>query len=495
MSAEPAQERELKLEPARAFSLARLGASIGAYAVSAVACERLHTLYYDTVDLRLARWGCSLRFRRGEGWTLKLPLPSSGQGLARSEHVFAGDAGTIPAGALELATAYLRGERPRRVAELRTLRTKRNVLDEGGERVAEIVEDDVRVVDGSRIVRRFRQVEIELKDHGSEKNLDALADLLAAEGAGAPDATPKNVAALGEDALAPELAAELSPDASAAALARAALARSVEKLLRNDAKLRIGPDVDAVHDARVAVRRLRSDLRSFLPLFVTEWACGLRERLRWLADGLGNARDADVLLERLERAVARLPESDRRTAEKTCAPLRAAREEAYASVRAMLRDERYVPLLQEVVNAAKAPPLVARASDPASDVVLDVVADAWKAARKAVRRAGAPPSDAELHRIRIKTKRVRYVAEAVAPIAGRGAAQLAEAAEALQTLLGDQHDAVVARGRLRELARGNDADVFVAGELAGLEYMEACEGRARWRDAWRRVRKRWKRLG
>jgi len=47
--------------------------------------RRLSATHYDTDDLRLARWGASLRRRTGEGWTVKLPVQAAGQLLAREE--------------------------------------------------------------------------------------------------------------------------------------------------------------------------------------------------------------------------------------------------------------------------------------------------------------------------------------------------------------------------------------------------------------------------
>lgn len=60
---------------------------------------------------------------------------------------------------------------------------------------------------------------------------------------------------------------------------------------------------------------------------------------------------------------------------------------------------------------------------------------------------------------------MRYLAEAIAPAAGAPVRRIAESAERLQTVLGEQHDAAVAYERLRALA-GDCERAFVAGELA-----------------------------
>jgi hypothetical protein len=71
MTASP--EREVKLAASAAFSMPPLeGLGEDVLTISHDA-ERLHTVYFDTSDFRLARWGVSLRHREGQGWTTKLP--------------------------------------------------------------------------------------------------------------------------------------------------------------------------------------------------------------------------------------------------------------------------------------------------------------------------------------------------------------------------------------------------------------------------------------
>jgi len=490
---ETSVERELKLEPDAHFSLARLEPRFDEYVGSPARARRLHTIYYDTPDLRLTRWGCSLRLRRGEGWTLKLPVPHDGDALVREEHVFAEAGDGVPAGAIELATAYLRGAAPRPVAELRTLRVSRRVTTGEGDDLAEVVEDDVRVVEGRRVVRRFRQVEIELDAHAPDAALDAIGASLRSHGAGRPDPVPKNVRAIGARAGSPELAPNaLDRDATLADLVRATLASSVERVIRFDAKLRTAPDERSVHGARVAVRRLRSALRTFRPVLEAAWADNLRERLAWLQDGLSAARDADAMIAGVMRRSEVLGDGDRHRIEDVLTPLRLSRDESYARVGAMLRDTRYVVLLQAIVDGAKHPVLEAAADAPARVALRAIMRAAWKALRKRVRSRTRPPSDRELHRIRIAAKRLRYAAEAVAPVGGRRARRLGRAAERLQSVLGEHHDAVVTSQRLRSV--GASADVaFLAGTIAGLERVAALDARAAWRRPWRRARRAYRR--
>ena len=275
-------------------------------------------------------------------------------------------------------------------------------------------------------------------------------------------------------------------------VARTAFASSVERLVRYDAVLRAAADEEAVHQARVAVRRMRSDLRTFAQVLDEPWADGLRERMRWLQDGFSQARDADVLLAHLEAEACELPDDDRRDAAAVFEPFHAARELAYERMRAMLGEPRYAALLDELAGAATHPPFSAAADAPARDVLAGLVGGAWAQLRKRVRARSRPPADAELHAIRIAAKRARYAAEAVVPVAGRRAHALAASIEKIQTILGEQHDAAVARERLRSLANG--AHAFGAGELAALAHRTACAKAVAWRGAWRDAKRCYRRF-
>src|SRR5216684_9345943 len=87
-------EREVKLGAGPAFHLPDLNGVLDGVTVTPPEAARLETVYHDTPDLRLARWGVSLRYRAGEGWTLKLsPLPGSASSpsvLERTELNFPG---------------------------------------------------------------------------------------------------------------------------------------------------------------------------------------------------------------------------------------------------------------------------------------------------------------------------------------------------------------------------------------------------------------------
>src|SRR5207244_12383852 len=128
--------------------------------------------------------------------------------------------------------------------------------------------------------------------------------------------TPTHVRALGPRARErPEVAPlPVTPESPAREVIRTVLAESVAQILRNDPLVRTSRDPEAVHQARVATRKLRSHLRTFGPLLDPEWTEPLRSVLGWLAIALGAVRDREVLLERLRERAQSLPASDQRSA-------------------------------------------------------------------------------------------------------------------------------------------------------------------------------------
>ena len=488
--AKPFIEREVKLSAAPGFTIPALDGLVDGATVAPLPVRTLEAVYYDTADLRLARWGVSLRHRTGDGtgWTVKLPEGDHGPALVRREVPFAGGPGEPPAPAVDLVRAYVRSARLLPVAHLRTLRRGVEVRDGEGQRLVEVVDDEVTVLDGDRVAARFREVEVEAGERAPADLLTDVVGRLRQEGAGAPDPMPKIVRALGSRAAAgPEVAVPpLAPDPTGAEVVRAAIAASVSRVLVHDAGVRLGDDPEDVHQARVGTRRLRSDLRTFRPLLALDWAEGLRHELRWAAAALGAVRDADVLTERLRAQAASLPEVDAARFAPVLRRLADEREAARGELLAALATDRYVALLDRLVEAAAAPQLSPEAEAPARKTLPPLVERQWRKLAKAVDRLPADPSDDELHDVRILAKRARYAAEAAAPAMGKPAKRFAAAVAAVQGVLGDHHDAVVAEAWLRGAVEQADvAQALALGELIAVQRAAAGHCRQEWRSAWK----------
>ncbi len=276
----------------------------------------------------------------------------------------------------------------------------------------------------------------------------------------------------------------MSPLTAAEAI-RQAIAASVDRLVRHDPVVREGVDPEGVHQARVATRRLRSDLRTFAPMLDEQWSQGVRDELRDLAAVLGAVRDGDVLLARLRGAAATLPEEVREQAEPILDDLAATRDADRATLLAAMDGQPYRDLLADFARAAEAPHTLEAAEQEAHLVLPGLAARPWRRLRRAVGALGDHPPDAALHEVRILAKRARYAAEAVASVAGPDAGSFARKVAGLQEVLGEHHDAVVAGQWLRQAARRHPEAAFAAGTLAGLEQAEAERRRREWPAAWK----------
>ncbi|HXM58582.1 MAG TPA: CYTH and CHAD domain-containing protein [Candidatus Dormibacteraeota bacterium] len=479
-------ERHLTLGASPAFHLPDLSGLAEGVTAGPEEEARQETAYFDTADLRLARWGLALR-HRDRRWVLAIP---NGDGRPPAELGFDGPARRPPEAALALVRAYVRGEPLEQVARLSSRCRRVPLVDGSGRRLADVVDDEVSVLRGRRVAARFRQVEIELQPAG-EAVLAGLLERLRGAGAGRTERTPQLLRALGPAAQGePDVAVpELPADPAAADVVRRAIAAAVQLLLRHDALVRLGGDAEHVHQARVGTRRLRSHLRTFRTLLDRAWVEGLREELGWLAAELGAVRDREVLHERLLALIAGLPAPDVRPAASLAASLAAETEAARGRLLEAMASDRYYALIDRLVEAAAQPAVVEAANQPAARVLPELARRPWRDLRRAVRALPDQPADEELHRVRILAKRARYAGEAAAPALGSDAARYAKLAAALQDVLGEHQDSVTMQAWLRAAAAGGWRRAFVAGELHAMEAVRAAAARARWPKAWRRLKR------
>ncbi len=486
-------EREVKLAAWGGFVLPALEDLAPDLSVEPLKVKKLDATYYDTRDLRLARAGVSLRHRIGDDppWTVKLPDGDSGPVMSRREIPFDGPAGTIPVPAAALVRAYARGEALVPVARLKTERSRVGLRVDGTP-VAEIADDEVSVYHGRRLASRFREVEVEVEDTAPDGLLPAVVERLRDAGAGAPDKTPKVVRALGPRALEPLPGAvtAVGPDSTMGEVVRAAVANALARIVAHDPGVRLGDDPEDVHQARVGTRRLRSDLRTFRPLLDADWVAGLREEAGWYAALLGDVRDTEVLMERLEHQAATLPKEDAAAVKTIVRRLAREREAARARLLAGMDSRRFVALLDRLTEAAAQPQFAQEAvGQRAADVLPALVRRPWRRLAKAVKALPEVPADEQLHAVRILAKHTRYAAEAAAGVVGKRAAAFAKQIAGVQTVLGDHQDACVMEGWLRQAGpkTRSTREAMLIGQLIGLQRAEAAAKRAAWPEIWARA--------
>lgn len=493
-----ALEHEVKLGAGDEFRLPDLDGVVEGSTVVTLPERRLEAVYYDTTDLRLARWGVSVRFRWDDGdeergrWTVKLPDDDGDAGdgaLRRQESAFALPRHPVPREVSTLVRAYVRSASLAPVAHLATRRCRLELRDASGNRLGEVADDEVSVRQGDHVAAGFREIEVEVDERTPPSLLEAVVARLREAGAEPPDPTPKVVRALGRPAAAPPEVVPVAADdnGTAADLVRATLAADLTKLLVHDPRMRRSGDPEDLRKTRVAMRRLRSDLRSFGPLLRPE-AQELRRELGWVRRQLGVVRDADVLAARLADQGQTLPEEDQAGLSALLERLVADRERARAELDRALDSDRYAVLLDALVEAANSPPCLPEADVPAGEVLPGLVRRRWERLREAVNDLGEEPSPAELHKVRVKVKRCRYAAQAARPIVGKPAKRFAKRLGRLQDVLGRLQDAVMTEAWLREAAgAAGGAPALVAGQLVAAQRETLHRCRQEWPAAWERA--------
>jgi CHAD domain-containing protein len=178
---------------------------------------------------------------------------------------------------------------------------------------------------------------------------------------------------------------------------------------------------------------------------------------------LGEARDAEVLGERYQRALGQLPPElvRGRARERLVDGARLRYQEGLQRSLTAMRSERYFRLLDALDAIVAEPSATASDQKPAPATIRAAYKRVRKAAKTAARAADEDRNVA-LHRIRKRAKRLRYTAAAI------GATRVSEEAKAIQTLLGDHQDSVVSRTHLGQQAEDAHAvceDTFTYGLL------------------------------
>ena len=495
------RELELKFSVHDPFTLPELVTeSSPVAAISRPTKATLRATYYDSDDLRLARAGITLRRRTGgsdAGWHLKLPIPGDQAG-ARNEISAPLGGRKVPVELSQLVTAYVRGAAIHPVTSLSTQRASYLLFDAAGEPVAELVDDTVSILDGTHVVERFRELEVESK--GAKLGfLRKVGSELEAAGAVAGPFMPKAIRAIGSRASAPadiQAPAQVDKSSSAGEVALAFLQTHVGALIRQDALVRQGAD-DSVHQMRVAARQLRSGLKTFGSLVDEQWATAVRAELGWLATSLGAARDAEVMTARLVGALETIPDPAQRelAGAAVTRSLTATQRRGESQLQAALNSKRYVALLDLLVGAASQPPLTSAALGAAKSVLPPFARRAWQRLEKAVSAIDADSPAADLHRARIFAKQARYAAEACALAFGGPAKLFAKEVVKLQDVLGEHQDSIVAADAVRRLAGSraarDSADLgFGLGMLYCMQLHAAESARAGLPGVWREVSRR-----
>jgi CHAD domain-containing protein len=236
------------------------------------------------------------------------------------------------------------------------------------------------------------------------------------------------------------------------AFAHAILRREAAGLAANKPQVEQAPTPEEIHQLRVAARRLRVALRLFGRLLPSRDASRFNNELRWFAGSLGDVRDLDVYTENFKAYVQTLRPEQRAGLSGYEMYLRRERAEARQRAAAAVASPRTAALLAHIERFVAEGPRAGALRRWRALTVGDAMRQSVRRSVGRVRRLGnrltirARP--AELHDLRIKSKRLRYelefFAEVYPPLK-----QTAKECKALQDLLGRLQDVYTATARLR----------------------------------------------
>ncbi len=440
--------------------------------------KRLVDVYVDTQDWRLGRAGYVVRVRRRAGrieTTLK-DLATATKGLRRRLEVTqplpaSGLAGLDRTGDVGWRVDALVGARPlRQVLEVRTRRRPFD-LKLHGETIGELALDDTVIAIGHERRRlRLSRVEVEVQPAWVEA-MRPFVERLRRECGLQPATLSKFEAGLMAAGLAipglPDLGpTEVTPSSTLGELAYRVLRKDAVAMLAQEAGTRLGEDIEALHQMRVATRRMRASLDMFAEVLPVR-AGRLRAELGWLASVLGEVRDLDIQLGRFDEWTEEMPGDHRQALDELADLFVSHRKQARRALLEALDSRRYERLVSGLVTMLEQGP--SRRSiavrTPAVISMPALISERHQAARKAARRAKRTGVPSDYHRLRIRCKRLRYALEFAGGLYDGEVKGFVRQMTRLQDVLGSMQDAEVASSRLQLLALSEEGALLSRSTL------------------------------
>jgi len=476
-------ELKLRLDPQH---VARLKDS-AALAGTAPSETEVLNVYFDTSDRLLQRHSMALRVRRIDGrWLQTLKIAGKRGALSRRGEWETPARVVRGAGRLDLArfenvplrellakqktTPQLRTVFRTRFGRTRWLIKRADALIEVALDVGEITAGR----DGAQC-EPICEVELELKRGNPAALIETAFELLDVGGKARPKLTPvaRSKAERGyqlahEPAAAVKASAKgfvkgLAPQVATPQALRVAMAHGVAVLTANAELLLQHDDPECVHQARVALRRVRSAIRLF-DAEEHDVPPALASELHWFASALGAARDWDVIA---DQTLPLLVEAiGARAVGALVAKAEQQRRRERTKIRAAVKSTRYAAL---VLSAE----LWCMTSAPRSRSLGAAASPSLQRAAKRLFKAGrffTVLTPARRHRVRIFSKRLRYALDLFTiALPKQATARYIDALAQLQEVLGLLNDAVVAAAVVPQLSKSARLQKSVRKWLASIE--------------------------
>ena len=421
---------------------------------------RQRSIYFDTPDHSLVKAGLSLRIRRSGRQRIQTvkAYGANGVGLFDRPEWEREVADDTPIVDDTTPIQALLGERVADLARVFEVHVERSAwIVHEGDATIELVIDRGEVVVAEDRRSPICEVELELKD-GDAAALFAFArklDAVVPISLGVMTKAERGYALI--DTVATVFKAEriaLKPDMTAAQAFQHIVQTCLRHFRRNEDSLIKGSKPEALHQARVALRRLRSAFAIFEALLVDEVSAQLNDEVRWLAAELGEARNLDVMLERAPPGELH----DR---------LKGARQLAYARFDEVLASTRVRRVMLDLAQwTARGAWLAASStSDIRNQPSREFARAALDRFRHKVKKHGrdlAAAEDEARHKVRREAKKLRYAAEFFSALFDRKRERrqykhFIGVMDSLQEQLGALNDMAMAGDVLTTLGMGDES--------------------------------------
>lgn len=435
------------------------------------------TVYFDDRKRHIQRAGFSFRVRSDGSRHVQTLKSAHGFDRAEFEAAVAGEAPSLEEAKGPVAAGL--NKRVRALKPVFALETDRRIWTVNRDGSTVEVALDKGVIEAGGQSEPVQEAEFELKD-GDPRLVFELAQEIGDLTNARPAFTSKGdrgYRLARRRWAAPEHALDLHLDRrSSAEQAFLQIAEAcLQQYFINEELIQSAHDAEAVHQARIGIRRLRAAFSMFKSIVAGDDVAEVKSGLKWISDLLGGARDLDVFIDGELKSVE-LEHPGVPGVEELALTVRSMRDDAYGRMHDALRSERYRRLMAELLRCIRfggwrmsaASDLVAKRNQLFLSFAKHELArreNSIARKRKQLQKGGA----LQRHRIRIRAKKLRYMTEFLQVCAaGKALLRLQKNLERLQDLLGAMND-LIAKERLvgKIVAAAPEPSIGFAAGLVG----------------------------
>lgn len=257
-----------------------------------------------------------------------------------------------------------------------------------------------------------------------------------------------------------DIDASVLPDDTMSEAGRKILLQNFREMLDHEAGCIQGQDMEAVHQMRVATRRMRSAFILFEDYYKSKPIRPFRRRLKIVARALGRVRDLDVMIDNLKRYQSKLDQTDQSALEGVIGGLADRRENVQRKLTTLLQSKLYRDFVSVfsvfLATPGKGSAAVLEDGAISPHQVRHVVPMMVHQQLAAVRAydTGLPTDNVDtLHALRIEFKRLRYTITFFSSVMGGSVDEFINELKSMQDYLGHLNDAVVAHHWLDSLSK------------------------------------------